>query len=108
MGTGDGAKALVDCGGGNTAISGTPSPRQALNGNLGDLIPLMFGSSGFDPAKFDVEKQQAAIHCMYGPGAETFDPLTAMEQWVENGTVPETMVAKNEIAGFERPVCGEP
>jgi feruloyl esterase len=47
-------------------------------------------------------------HCMNGPGADTFDPLTAMEQWVENGTVPETMVAKNGSAGFERPVCAWP
>jgi hypothetical protein len=33
-----------------------------LNGDLGDVIPLMFGDSGFDPATFDIEKQQAAIH----------------------------------------------
>lgn len=152
-----------------------PGPRNALNGDLGDLIPLMFGDSGFDPAKFDIENQQAAIHrtpfaaeyeasstnlskffrrggklllwhgfadpgpspfgtidyyeravkanggtnlrlfvvpgvyhCSNGPGADTFDPLTAMEQWVENGTVPQTMVAKNGSAGFERPVCAWP
>ncbi len=153
----------------------TPGPRNALNGDLGDLIPLMFGESGFDPAKFDIEKQQAAIHhtpfaaeyeasstelskffgrggklllyhggadsgispqssvdyyeravkanggdnlrlfvvpgmyhCAGGPGADKFDPLTAMEQWVENGTAPETMVAKNQGAGFERPICAWP
>jgi feruloyl esterase len=135
----------------------------------------MFGDSGFDPARFDIEKQQAAIHrtpfaaeyeanstdlskffkrggklllwhgfddpgpspfatidyyeravkanggahlrlfvvpgvyhCMNGPGADTFDPLTAMEQWVERGTAPETMIAKNRSAGFERPVCAWP
>ena len=146
-----------------------------LNGDLGDLIPLIFGDAGFEPAKFDIEKQQAAIHrtpfaaeyeasstdlskffkrggklllwhgfedpgpspfatidyyeravkanggsnlrlfvvpgvyhCGNGPGADTFDPLTAMEQWVENGTAPETMVAKNRKAGFERPVCAWP
>ncbi len=45
---------------------------------------------------------------MNGPGADTFDPLTAMEQWVESGTAPETMVAKNSNAGFERPVCAWP
>jgi hypothetical protein len=48
------------------------------------------------------------LHCMNGPGADTFDPLTAMEQSVENGVVPETMVAKNRAAGFERPVCAWP
>ncbi len=159
----------------NPFVPTIPGPRHVLNGDLGNLIPLMFGDSGFDPAKFDIEKQQAAIHrtpfaaeyeatstdlskffgrggklllwhgfddpgpspfatidyyeravkanggtnlrlfvvpgvhhCMNGPGADTFDPLTAMEQWVENGTVPETMVAKNGAAGFERPVCAWP
>ena len=155
-------------------------PRYVLNGDLGNLIPLMFGrpapgDAGFDPAKFDIETQQAAIHrtpfaaeyearstdlskffkrggklllwhgfddpgpspfatidyyeravkanggtnlrlfvvpgvghCMGGPGADTFDPLTAMEQWVENGTAPQTLIAKNRSAGFERPVCAWP
>jgi feruloyl esterase len=40
----------------------SPGPRNVLNGDLGDLIPLMFGDSGFDPATFDIERQQAAIH----------------------------------------------
>ena len=37
-------------------------PRNVLNGDLGDLVPLMFGDSGFDHATFDIQKQQAAIH----------------------------------------------
>lgn len=153
----------------------TPGPRNVLNGDLGDLIPLMFGDSGFDPATFDIEKQQAAIHrtpfaaeyeasssdltkffgrggklllwhglddpapspfatidyyervvkasgrsnvrffavpgmyhCTGGPGADSFDPLTALEQWVEKGAAPETMIATNRNAGFERPVCAWP
>jgi feruloyl esterase len=159
----------------NPFVPTIPGPRHVLNGDLGDLIPLMFPDAGFDPANFHIEKQQAAIHrtpfaaeyeasstdlskffrrggklllwhgfddpgpssfatidyyeravkanggsnlrlfvvpgvyhCASGPGADTFDPLTAMEQWVENGTVPETMVAKNRGAGFERPVCAWP
>lgn len=159
----------------NPFVPTTPGPRTVLNGDLGNLIPLIFGNSGFDPAKFDIEKQQAAVHrtpfaaeyeasstdlsrffkrggklllwhgfddpgpsplatidyyeravkangganlrlfvvpgvyhCMNGPGADTFDPLAAMEQWVEKGTAPESMVAKNSSAGFERPVCAWP
>ena len=159
----------------NPFVPTIPGPRTVLNGDLGDLIPLMFGKSGFDPAKFDIEKQQAAIHrtpfaaeyeasstdlskffkrggklllwhgfddpgpspfatidyyeravkanggsqlrlfvvpgvyhCGNGPGADTFDPLTAMEQWVEKGAVPQTLVAKNGSAGFARPVCAWP
>ena len=159
----------------NPFVPTVPGPRNVLNGDLGDLVPLMFGESGFDPATFDIETQQAAIHrtpfaaeyeatstdlakffgrggklllwhgfddpgpsafatidyyeravkanggtdlrlfvlpgvyhCGGGPGADTFDPLTAMEKWVENGTAPETMVAKNTGKGFERPVCAWP
>jgi feruloyl esterase len=154
----------------------TPAgPRNFLNGHLGDLVPLMFGDSGFDHAKFDIQKQQEAIHrtacakeyeatstdlrgflrrggklllwhglddvttspfgtidyyesavkanggsdirlftlpgvyhCGGGPGADTFDPLAALEAWVEDGVEPNSMVAKNRAGGFERPVCAWP
>jgi feruloyl esterase len=161
----------------NPLVPTIPGPRHPLNGDLGHLIPLMFGASGFDPTKFDIEKQQAAIHrtpfaaeyeaastdlskffgrggklllwhgfndpgpspfatvdyyeravkangpsnlrlfvlpgvqhCMFGSGADTFDPLTAMEQWVENGKAPEIMIAKHDYQNvrFERPVCAWP
>ncbi len=32
-------------------------------------------------------------HCGAGPGPNTFDTLTALEQWVENGVAPEGIVA---------------
>jgi feruloyl esterase len=159
----------------NPSMPTMPGPRNVLNGDLGDLIPLMFGDAGFDPATFDIEKQQAAIHrtpfaaeyeanstdlskfftrggklllwhglddpqpspfatldyyqravkangganirffavpgayhCGGGPGANFFDPLTALEQWVEHGKAPDTMVATNRTAGIERPVCAWP
>jgi feruloyl esterase len=50
----------------------------------------------------------SVYHCGNGPGADSFDPLTALEQWVENGKAPETMVATNRSAGLERPVCTWP
>jgi feruloyl esterase len=34
--------------------------------------------------------------------------LTALEQWVEHGAAPETMVATNRTTGIERPVCAWP
>ena len=159
----------------NPFVPTVPGPRTVLNGDLGDLIPLIFSDQPFDPAKFDIETRQAAVHrtpfaaeyearstdlskffqrggklllwhgfddpgpspwmtidyyeravkangganlrlfvapgvghCMGGPGADTFDPLTAMEQWVETGTAPEAMVAKNTRVGFERPICAWP
>jgi len=47
-------------------------------------------------------------HCGGGPGADSFDPLMALEQWVERGTAPAQMVARNNRAGFERPICAWP
>jgi feruloyl esterase len=149
-------------------------PRNTLNGDLTGLTELIFGSSAFDPAKFDIETQQAAVHqtpfaaeyeassadlskfvgrggkllvwhglddsgpspfgtvdyyeravkanggdnlrlfalpgvyhCAGGPGAHTFDPLTALEQWVESDIEPESMVATNS-SGLGRPVCAWP
>jgi len=32
-------------------------------------------------------------HCGGGPGPNTFDMLTALDQWVENGTAPDGIVA---------------
>jgi feruloyl esterase len=33
------------------------------------------------------------FHCQGGPGPNTFDTLTALEQWVEHGIAPESIVA---------------
>jgi feruloyl esterase len=157
------------------AVPTVPGPRNVFNGDLGDVIPLMFGEPGFDPATFDIEKQQAAIHrtpfaaeyeasstdlskffgrggklilyhgfddpgpspfatidyyeravaanagagmrlfvlpgvyhCMDGPGADTFDTLEAMTQWVEEDKAPDSMVARNIHSGIERPACAWP
>jgi feruloyl esterase len=32
-------------------------------------------------------------HCRRGPGADAFDVITALEDWVERGTAPDTMLA---------------
>ncbi len=159
----------------NPIVSTTPGPRNVMNGQLGDLVPLIFGDPSFDPTKVPLDRQEAVIHgtpfaaeyeatsadlarffarggklllyhgfddpgpsafatidyydrvvkasgpanlrlfvapgvyhCAYGPGTDTFDPLTAMEQWVENGQAPETLIAKNTRTGLERPICAWP
>jgi feruloyl esterase len=38
------------------------APRTAINGALGDLVPLMFGDDGFYLTQFNIEKHQAAVH----------------------------------------------
>jgi feruloyl esterase len=61
-------------------------------------------------------------HCQAGPGLNTFDTLTALEKWVEEGVAPDKLVAshttlafpanvmqKNPPAGdFSRPLCPYP
>ena len=38
-------------------------------------------------------------HCGGGDGPNTFDALTALEQWVESGKAPEQMTASHSTAG---------
>ena len=55
-------------------------------------------------------------HCFGGPGASSFDTLTALERWVEQGAAPETLVATkyadtaNPSRGIIRthPLCSYP
>jgi feruloyl esterase len=39
-------------------------------------------------------------HCAGGPGLNTFDTLTALEQWVERGIAPEKLIASHTALGF--------
>ena len=51
------------------------------------------------------------LHCSGGPGADTFDPLTVLERWVEKGEAPETVPAAhltNGMATRTRPLCAYP
>ena len=45
-------------------------------------------------------------HCVGGDGPNTFDMLTALEQWVEKGKAPDQIVAAK--AGRTRPLCPYP
>ena len=50
-------------------------------------------------------------HCTGGPGFDSFDPLTALETWVEQGKVPEQIVAAHRTEGKAvrtRPLCPFP
>jgi hypothetical protein len=48
-------------------------------------------------------------HCRGGPGADDFDSLTALDNWVEKGQPPTTMVAtRSSDRAFSRPVCQYP
>jgi feruloyl esterase len=59
-------------------------------------------------------------HCSGGPGVNTFDALTALEQWVEHGIAPDMITASNAGLGLganvmsaatgtlTRPLCAYP
>jgi len=50
-------------------------------------------------------------HCNGGAGPNTFDALTLMEQWVEQGKAPEKMIASHSTQGTvdrTRPLCTYP
>ena len=50
-------------------------------------------------------------HCNGGPGPNTFDYLTALEQWVEHGVAPDQMIASHSTGGVvdrTRPLCPYP
>lgn len=51
------------------------------------------------------------LHCSGGPGASSFDMLSALEAWVERGTAPDRIVAShvtNGIVDRTRPLCPYP
>lgn len=48
-------------------------------------------------------------HCGGGPALDDFDPLTALENWVENGNAPEELLARGKsFPGRTRPICPYP
>jgi feruloyl esterase len=54
-------------------------------------------------------------HCSGGPGADNFDPLSVMVDWVEHGSAPDRIIAtklpnkpSGDSAGFQRPLCSYP
>ncbi|HZR09240.1 MAG TPA: tannase/feruloyl esterase family alpha/beta hydrolase [Myxococcales bacterium] len=45
-------------------------------------------------------------HCQAGPGLNTFDTLTALERWVEEGVAPDSLIASHSSAAFPNNVMG--
>jgi feruloyl esterase len=50
-----------------------------------------------------------AGHCGGGPSLDTFDALSAMVQWVEQGSAPDSLKATGRaFPGRSRPLCAYP
>ena len=54
-------------------------------------------------------------HCSGGPGPNQFDMVTALEQWVEQGKAPDSVIAtkyvndnRSQGVVMTRPICAYP
>jgi feruloyl esterase len=50
-------------------------------------------------------------HCGGGLGADDFDKISVLEQWVEDGVAPDKIIAshsKNGVVDMTRPLCPYP
>jgi feruloyl esterase len=47
-------------------------------------------------------------HCRGGPGADEFDAVAAMDNWVEHGQAPTNIVVSRQDGAFTRPLCQYP
>jgi len=48
------------------------------------------------------------LHCGGGPGPDRFDALTALENWVERGVAPQSLLATKQDSPLSRPLCPYP
>jgi feruloyl esterase len=49
------------------------------------------------------------LHCSDGPGPSSVDYLTALEDWVENGNAPDSLLSSGgEVPDRTRPLCPYP
>ena len=49
------------------------------------------------------------LHCSGGPGPSSVDYLTALEDWVENGNAPDSLLSSGgEVPDRTRPLCPYP
>jgi feruloyl esterase len=84
------------------------SVQQVVGGN--DEI---YGFDGRDPASRIRDNVRLFMvpgmnHCTGGVGPYSFDALTALERWHEQGSPPDRILARNNERGLERPLCPYP
>jgi feruloyl esterase len=48
------------------------------------------------------------LHCGGGAGPDRFDALTALENWVEHGIAPQSLLATKQDSPLSRPLCPYP
>jgi tannase/feruloyl esterase len=92
---------------------GWPDPAlsaYATVGYYGDVVKSIGGKGATDDF-LRLFMVPGMHHCSGGPGPNTFDTLTALEQWVEHGAAPSHVVASHTTSGVvdrTRPLCPYP
>jgi hypothetical protein len=99
----DGGKMIVWQGTEDTALSHFDTVRS---------YKTMVAAAGKGAENARLYTAPGVLHCGGGPGADRFDMITALSDWVERGRAPRTLVAsKVDQAGsvrFTRPLCEHP
>ena len=90
------------------------NPRNSIN-YLGEVAAAMHHHHGHEDSEQETENFLRLFmvpgmgHCGGGPGPNTFDMLTALEHWVEQGVAPARIIASGgEVPGRTRPLCPFP
>src|SRR5207244_11493483 len=47
-------------------------------------------------------------HCGGGPGADTFDAVGTLDQWVDRGVAPDKIIASHTAPAYTRPLSAYP
>jgi feruloyl esterase len=47
-------------------------------------------------------------HCGGGPGADTFDAIGTLDQWIDRGVAPDKIIASHRTPAYTRPLCAYP
>ena len=102
--TNRGGKLILWHGGSDSALS------YKTTAEYHDGLATTLGATGRDNAvRFYVAP--GVNHCAGGVGADSTNLVAALDNWVEAGTAPETLVAEKVAAGattFSRPLCRWP
>jgi feruloyl esterase len=95
------------------------SPLNSVN-YYNDVVTTTGTNAGLTAYKDALKKTQTFArlfmvpgmqHCNGGPGPNTFDTLTALENWVEKGIAPDKIIATHSTSGvvdISRPLCPYP
>jgi len=86
------------------------SPRNSIN-YYKSVLDTMAGASRVVDESYRLLMVPGMAHCHDGDGPDQFDPITALEQWVEKGKAPDRIIASRIRDGKTdrtRPLCPYP